>query len=84
MMADLMAEALHEGYWDLTVAAIPEAWGQAIDVPESMLKGGDVSASSVASSVTFEGHAARMSTPGAAISGCKRIGIKDINSIADI
>jgi len=37
MMADLIAEALHVGFRDLTMAAIPETCGHAMEVPESTL-----------------------------------------------
>lgn len=68
-MADLIAEGLHVGFFDLTVAAIPETWGHAIEVPEIKLYSGG-SLPSGASAVSFPIHAARILTPGAAISGC--------------
>lgn len=70
-MADLIAEGLHEGFWDLTVAAIPETCGHAMEVPESKLKSGG-SFPAGASAVSLPIHAARMFTPGAAISGCQK------------
>ncbi|KAL3649760.1 hypothetical protein CASFOL_006163 [Castilleja foliolosa] len=68
IIADLIAEGLHVGCADLTLAASPETCGQAIDVPESMLKsGGSISGRPIR--VSFVGHAAMMPNPGAAISG---------------
>ncbi|CAA6661630.1 unnamed protein product [Spirodela intermedia] len=63
MIADLIAEGDHDGYTALIKAAIPVTWGQAMEVPERMLKlicwaAGD--------------QAAKMFSPGAATSGCKR------------
>lgn len=72
MMADLIAEALHVGFRDLTMAAIPETCGHAMEVPESTLNDGG-SFPCGASDVSFAIHAASMSTPGAEISGCKAI-----------
>ena len=69
-MADLIAEGLQEGYWDLITAAIPETCGHDIEVPEIMLNFGDSLPLRV-TFVSFAIQAARMSTPGAAISGCK-------------
>jgi hypothetical protein len=54
------------------VAAIPETCGHAMEVPEITLNfGGSFPAGVTA--VSFPGHAARMSTPGAAISGCVQV-----------
>ena len=70
MMADLIAEGLQSGCWDLTVAATPETCGHDMEVPEITLKSGGSLPAGV-SSVSLAIHAARMFTPGAAISGCK-------------
>lgn len=69
-MADLIADGLNVGFWDLTAAAIPETCGHAMEVPESTLNSGG-SLPLTVSSVSLPIHAAIMSTPGAAISGCK-------------
>lgn len=67
MIADLIAEGLHFGLKALTVATIPETCGQDMEVPESKLKAGSLPEK--AAEVSFPGQAARMFTPGAAISG---------------
>ena len=72
MMADLIAEGLHVGLRALTLAAIPETCGHAMEVPESTLNNGG-SFPFGASDVSFAIQAASMSTPGAEISGCKTI-----------
>jgi hypothetical protein len=72
MMADLIADGLNVGFEDLTVAATPETCGHAIEVPEITLNN-EGSFPCGVSDVSFAIHAARMSTPGAAISGCKTI-----------
>lgn len=72
MSADLMAEGLHVGFCDLTVAAIPETWGHAMEVPEMTLNSGG-SFPSRAIPLSSAIHAARIFTPGAAISGCKQV-----------
>lgn len=62
MIADLIAEGDHDGCTAFTKAAIPVTWGQAIEVPERMLKS------------IFEiagDQAARIFKPGAATSGYK-------------
>ena len=69
-MADLIVEGLHLGFLDLTVAAIPETCGHAMEVPEITLYGGG-SLTPGAPTVSFPIHAARMLTPGAATSGCE-------------
>ncbi|KAF2297961.1 hypothetical protein GH714_006773 [Hevea brasiliensis] len=63
-------DGLHVGFWDLTAAAIPETCGHAMEVPESTLNSGGSFPLTV-SCVSLPIHAAIMSTPGAAISGCK-------------
>lgn len=68
-MADFMAEGVQVGYLDLTVAAIPEICGHAIEVPEITLNREGILPAGV-SSVSLAIHAARMLTPGAVISGC--------------
>ena len=60
MIVDFMAAGDQEGFNDLTKAAIPVTWGQAIEVPERTfdfipLAAGD--------------QAAKMFSPGAATSG---------------
>lgn len=37
MMADLIAEGLHSGWRALSRPAIPEMWGQDMEVPDSEL-----------------------------------------------
>ena len=77
-MADLIAEGLHLRFLDLTVAAIPETCGHAMEVPEiTLYRGGSLP--SGASTVSFPIHAARMLTPGAAISGCKTLNHKALS-----
>ena len=39
MIADLMAAGLHLGFRILRRPTMPATWGQAMDVPESTLKG---------------------------------------------
>lgn len=60
--ADLMAAG--DQFWcaDLMRATIPATWGQAIEVPDS-------SAKPLLYFVWTGGYAAKMSTPGAAMSG---------------
>jgi hypothetical protein len=48
-MADLIAEGLQEGYWDLTTAAIPETCGHDMEVPDIILNFGISLPSSVTS-----------------------------------
>jgi hypothetical protein len=72
MIADLIAEGLQVGFLDLMLAAWPETWGHDMEVPESMLYGENFSPFGIySSSSCVPVHAARMSTPGAAISGYK-------------
>jgi len=67
--ADLIAAGLHVGWIALRRATMPDTWGQAMEVPESMLKlmgwereePGD--------------QDAKILTPGAVISGCNHIQI---------
>lgn len=70
MMADLIAEALQVGFRVLTLLASPETCGQAMEVPEIMLYSEGFLPFGT-SSALFPIHAARMFTPGAAISGYK-------------
>jgi len=70
MMADLIAEALQEGFCVFTLHTSPETCGVAMEVPEIMLYSEGFlpfGTSDVSSPI----HAARMFTPGAAISGYK-------------
>jgi hypothetical protein len=67
--ADFTAAGLQLGCIDLRRATTPETCGQDIEVPESILKftgpmADDMEAAGV--------HAAKIFTPGAAISGCRR------------
>lgn len=64
--ADLMAAGDHVGCFDLMRAAIPATWGQDIEVPERR-------ANPLFCDVPFGGNAAKMSTPGAAMSGYLRV-----------
>lgn len=61
MMADLIADGDHDGCTALTKATIPVTCGQAIEVPERMLK-------CIFSYVAGD-QAARIFSPGAVISG---------------
>lgn len=70
MMADLMAEALQVVWRDLMLPARPETWGHDMEVPEMMLYCEGFFPFGT-SSASLPIHAARMSTPGAAISGYK-------------
>ena len=72
MMADLIAEALQVGFCVLTLHASPETCGVAIEVPEIILYSEGFFPLGT-TSVPFPIHAARMLTPGAAISGYKAI-----------
>lgn len=69
MMADLMAAGLHVGFHDLTVAATPATWGQAMDVPETRLNWDGFFCPTGSDEVGIQD--ARMFTPGAATSGWK-------------
>ena len=69
-MADLIAEALQVGFLDLMLPARPETCGHDMEVPDSSLYGNDFFPFGTFSS-SFPIHAARMVTPGAAISGYK-------------
>jgi len=61
------------------VATTPATWGHDIEVPDMMLKeGGCCPSRAVSPVVSLAIHAARMSTPGAAMSGCT---ISDIHSV---
>lgn len=67
-MADLIADGDHWGWNDLTYAATPAAWGQAIEVPDNMLNFTRL-VSEFVGGATGE-YAAKIPTPGAVISGC--------------
>lgn len=66
--ADFTAAGLQLGYIDLRRATTPEMCGQDIEVPESILKFTGPMADDMAAAGV---HAAKMFTPGAAISGCR-------------
>jgi len=68
MMADLIAEGLQVGLRVLRVLASPETCGQAMEVPEIMWYSEGFLPLGTSSEL-FSGHAARILTPGAAISG---------------
>lgn len=68
--ADFTAAGLQLGCIDFRRATTPEMCGHDIEVPESILKLTDPMADDMAAAGD---HAARMFTPGAAMSGCKRI-----------
>jgi hypothetical protein len=71
MMADLIAEALQVGCLNLMLPARPETCGHDMEVPDFMLYGeGFLPFGTSVTSLPI--HAARMATPGAAISGYKR------------
>jgi len=67
--ADFTAAGLQLGCIDLRRATTPEMCGQDIEVPESILKFTDPMADDMAAAGV---HAAKMLTPGAAMSGCRR------------
>jgi hypothetical protein len=67
--ADFTAAGLQLGCIDLRRATTPEMWGQDIEVPESILNFTDPMADDMAAAGV---HAAKMLTPGAAMSGCRR------------
>lgn len=67
-MADLIAEGGHWGWNDLTYAATPAVWGQAIEVPDNMSNFTRL-VSEFVGGATGE-YAAKIPTPGAVISGC--------------
>ncbi|KAL5991676.1 hypothetical protein ACLOJK_012585 [Asimina triloba] len=69
MRADLMAAGDQSGWKDFTYAAAPVAWGHAMDVPDKMLYVEDLLSSGTPESEVTGGKAAKMSTPGALISG---------------
>ena len=69
MRADLIAEADHVGWWDFTKAAAPETCGQAMDVPDRTLNFKDRLSIDVLDGEAIGEKAARISTPGAVISG---------------
>jgi len=69
-MADLIVEALQVGFLDLMLPARPETCGHDIEVPDLKLYGEGFFP--FGTSVTSAIDAARMATPGAAISGYKR------------
>lgn len=71
MIADLIADALQVGFLDFMLPARPETCGHDMEVPDSRLYGEGFSPFGVFFS-SFPIHAARMVTPGAAISGYKR------------
>lgn len=60
----------HWGWKDLTYAAMPVAWGHAMDVPDKMLYAANLLSLTFFESGDSGVHAARMSTPGADRSGC--------------
>jgi hypothetical protein len=67
--ADFTAAGLQLGCSDLRRATTPEMCGQDMEVPESILKLTDPMADDTAAAGV---HAAKMLTPGAAMSGCTR------------
>jgi hypothetical protein len=67
--ADFTAAGLQLGCIDLRRATTPEMCGHDIEVPESILKFTDPMADDMAAAGV---HAAKMLTPGAAMSGCRR------------
>lgn len=66
--ADLIAAGLQSGWIDLRSATTAEMCGHDIDVPESIAK---LTGLLVGDNMEAGGHAAKMFTPGAAISGCR-------------
>lgn len=69
MIADLIADGLQSGCEDLIEAAIPDICGHDMDVPESKLNKVGCSPGGTTNGLFSAGQAARMLTPGAAISG---------------
>lgn len=79
MSADLMAAGLQSRCSALMSAATPATWGVEMDVPESMLNSRP--GNSLGSGPPAAVQAARMRTPGAVRSGCKRSGLRGMNEI---
>ena len=72
MRADLTAAGDHDGLNVLIYAAIPLTCGQAIDVPDIILKGTTLLSPSTSVIEATGDHAARIFTPGAVRSGCNK------------
>ncbi|PON57783.1 hypothetical protein PanWU01x14_171450 [Parasponia andersonii] len=83
IMADLMAAGLQSGWADLSRAAAPPTWGQAIDVPDRMLNSVfRVSESNPVGPIASV-HAARMLTPGAIKSGLRISGLSVLGPLPE-
>lgn len=66
----MIAEGLQLGFLTLIVAAIPATCGHDIEVPESKLNGDGFWPAGASEVSLVPIHAARIFTPGAAMSGC--------------
>lgn len=67
--AERIAAGDHVGWKDLRYAAAPDTCGHAIGVPDRILKSNFLVSSAFSEIGQFEGQLAKMSTPGAGISG---------------
>lgn len=56
-----------------TYAATPETWGQAMEVPDNILYLARLMSWELDEGETISEYAAKISTPGAVISGCSQI-----------
>lgn len=70
--ADLIAAGLHFGCAALSRATTPDIWGQDMDVPDSILKSKGRASLSIMAGEAAGDQEAKMLTPGAAMSGCRR------------
>lgn len=68
-MADLMAEGDQSGWNDLIYAATPAVWGHDMEVPDNILYLTCLSSISSLETEPRGEYAAKISTPGALISG---------------
>lgn len=73
IMADLITEGLQPGCIALRRPAMPAICGQDIEVPDSELKGTRLLSKAMPVGLVASEYAARMLTPGAVISGYKKI-----------
>lgn len=70
MRADLMAAGDQFGWADLIRAATPATWGHAIEVPDWKFQLTERLSKDDEEGGVSGGHAAKMFTPGALMSGC--------------
>ncbi len=72
IIADLIAETDQSGWNVFIYTATPEAWGQDMEVPDNMLYLTRLLSLELNVSETIGEYAAKISVPGAVISGCNR------------